>query len=139
MDSSSRQLILHGAIVLLYGLLCGAPYGRSINRGAPQRTVDAWRLAHSSLAIGAILMLIVAMVLPVLVVAPAVKWTIALALIVSSYSFCISLTLGPIVGHRGLASGGPLSARLVYLGNLAGAGGSLIGALGLLWGATVSL
>lgn len=139
MNPTTQHLVFHGAVVLVYALLCGAPYGRAINRGASTRTIEAWRLAHSSLTIGAMLMLVVAVVLPLLAITEPVKWFVALSLIVSSYAFCVSLTLGPILGYRGLTSAGPVSAKLVYVGNLVGAGGALLGALGLLYGTFVSL
>ena len=139
MSPTTLHLIFHGAVVLLYALLCGAPYGRAINKDATTRTIDAWRLAHSSLTIGAILMLVVALVLPLLTVGEPVRWFIALSFIVSSYAFCVSLTLGPVLGYRGLSAEGPLSAKLVYVGNIVGAGGALFGAVGLLYGSFVSL
>ena len=33
--SQAKQLILHGAIILLAGLLCGAPFGSAIVRQKP--------------------------------------------------------------------------------------------------------
>lgn len=139
MDPSARHLSLHAAIVLLIGLACGAPYGRAINRDAPAHTVHAWRVAHASLPIGATLMFAVAALLSSFAVAAAVKWGIAIALIVSSYAFCFSLPLSALVGHRGLSSAGPLSAKLVYAGNLLGAWASMVAALGLVYAGYASL
>lgn len=51
----------------------------------------------------------------------AVKWFIALSLIVSSYAFCLSLPLAAVVGHRGLSPEGPFAAKVVYAGNVVGA------------------
>lgn len=56
MHASARQLIFHAAVVLLIGLLCGAPYGRAITRGLPTTVAAAWRLAHGSLPLGAAVM-----------------------------------------------------------------------------------
>ena len=139
MNPTTLHLIFHGTVVLVYALLCGAPCGRAINRGATTRTIEAWRLAHSSLTIGAILMLVVALALPLLAITAPVRWFIALSFIVSSYAFCVSLTLGPILGHRGLSSDGQGATKLVYFGNIVGAGGALFGAVGLLYGSFVSL
>lgn len=139
MNSTTQHLIFHGSVVLVYAFLLGAPYGRAINRGASTRSVEAWRLAHSSLIMGAILMLVVALVLPLLAVAEPLRWFITLALIVSSYSFCVSLTLGPLLGHRGLSSKDSGSAKLVYVGNMIGAGGALLAGLGLLYASLVTL
>lgn len=68
MGSSARHLAFHGAVVLLVGLVCGAPYGRAINRGAAAHTVNAWRVAHASLPIGATVMLAVSGVVSAFVV-----------------------------------------------------------------------
>ena len=56
MGVSARYLVFNGAIVLLIGLLCGAPYGRAVVRQAPPHIVHSWRVAHLSLPIGATLM-----------------------------------------------------------------------------------
>jgi hypothetical protein len=139
MHASARQLAFHGAVVLLIGLLCGAPYGRAINRGAPTHVTNAWRLAHASLSIGAAVMLAVSGLLSAFTVGEPVRWLIAIALVVSSYAFCISLPLAAMVGHRGLSPGGPRSARLVYVGNSVGALASLVAAGMLVYAGFVSL
>jgi hypothetical protein len=138
MDPYSRQLVFHGTVVLLVGLLCGAPYGRAVNRNAPEQIVNSWRVAHGSLPLGAALMFGVAGVLAHLR-GGALKWVIALSFIVSSYAFCFSLPLAAVVGHRGLSSGGPATAKLVYAGNLVGALSSLVAAAALLYAAYISL
>ena len=63
MPTSARHLIFHAAVVLLFGLLLGAPYARAIKRGAAAHVVNSWRVAHLSLPIGATLMLATAPVL----------------------------------------------------------------------------
>jgi hypothetical protein len=139
MEPSARHLVFHGAIVLLIGLLCGGPYARAINRGAPAHIIQSWRVAHASLPMGAMVMFAVAALLSSFAVTGAVKWGIALALIVSSYAFCISLPLAAIVGHRGLSAGGPPSAKLVYAGNVLGAWLSMAAAAALVYASFVSL
>jgi hypothetical protein len=139
MEPAARTLVFNAAIVLIIGLLCGMPYGRAINRKASESLVHSWRVAHLALPIGAMLMFAVAAILTPFVVTTTVKWLIAVALIVSSYGFCFSLLLAPLVGHRGLSSKGPLAAKLVYLGNMVGAMSSLLAAVALLYAAYVSL
>ena len=51
-DSYCALLLVSGSLVLLIGLLAGYPYGKAITRQALEPVVRAWRLAHSSLAIG---------------------------------------------------------------------------------------
>ena len=139
MHAAARHLALHGAIVLLYGVLLGAPYARAINGHAPAHIVNAWRIAHQSLPIAAGLMLAVAAVLSHLSVNPVVLWLIAILLIASNYAFCVSMPLAAITGHRGLAPGGTGLGRVVFLGNVAGAWLSVAACAALLYAAAVSL
>jgi hypothetical protein len=139
MDSSARHLAFHGTIVLLFGLLCGGPYARAINQNAPAQIIHSWRVAHASLPIGAMLMLAVAGLLSSFETVVQVKWVIAVALITSSYAFCFSLPLAASVGHRGLSSHGPVSAKCVFLGNMLGASASVVAASALIYASYVSL
>jgi len=139
MDPSARHLAFHGTIVLLVGLLCGGPYARAVNRNAPAHIVRSWRVAHASLPIGAMLMLAVAALLSSFAVAGQIRWLIAVALIVSAYAFCFSLPLAAVVGQRGLSSRGPLSAKLVFAGNMLGAWASVVAAVVLIYAGFVSL
>lgn len=125
--------------MLLIGLLCGAPYGRAITGEAPAHRVSAWRLAHLSLPIGAILMFTVAPLLGGFAVGPRIKPLIAIALIVSAYSFCVALPLAALAGERGLSNKGPLRARVVFAGNALGAATSLLASVLLVYAAFKSL
>ncbi len=80
-----------------------------------------WRVAHLSLPIGAILMFAVAPLLASFAVAGQMKHWIAILLIVSGYSFAVALPLTAMVGERGLTYRGPLSAKVVFVGNTLGA------------------
>ena len=139
MEAPARYLVFHGSIVLLLGLLFGAPYARAIKRNAPAQIVNSWRVAHLSVPIGAMLMLAIAAVLGSLKTSDGTKWTLTWLLIVSSYAFCISTPLAAITGDRGLASGGKGLGKLVYVGNMIGAWGSLAAAIVLLVAAFLSL
>ncbi|SEJ08439.1 MULTISPECIES: hypothetical protein [unclassified Variovorax] len=140
MHPAARHLVFHGAIVLLFGLLLGAPYAKAIKRDAAAHIVNSWRVAHLSLPIGATLMLATAGVLSSLAVPGWAMWLIAVALIVSAYGFCVSTPLAAISGQRGLSSDGAAGlGRLVYAGNMVGAIASVAGAVALLGAAFVSL
>ena len=139
MEIYARQLVFHGAVVLLIGLLCGAPYGRAVNRKAPDHVIHSWRVAHLSIPLGATLMFAVAAILSHLRGSASFKWAVAVLFIVSTYSFCFSLPLAAVVGQRGLSPGGPTSAKLVYAGNVIGAVSSLLAAVGLVCMAYISL
>jgi hypothetical protein len=133
MSSAAHQLAFHGSIILLYGLLTGIPYGRSVVRKAPDHIVHAWRLIHSALSIGAVLMYSVAALLPAFNVSDSIKHVISLSLIATAYSLGIAMTLGALTGERGLAFKGNGSARMVYVFNALGAFASLIGAAVLVY------
>ncbi len=124
---------------MLIDLVCGVPYARAVNRSAAPGVVHSWRVAHAALPIGAVLMLGVAALLSSFAVAGKVKWLIAGALVVSSYAFCFSLPLAAVIGHRGLSSSGPFSAKLVFAGNMLGAWASIVGTGALIYAAFVSL
>lgn len=132
-------MIFHATVMLLVGLICGAPYGRAINRQQPASTIAAWRVAHASLPMGAALMIAIGAVQSSLKISSAVAWSMTWSFVISAYAFCVSLPLAAVVGHRGLSSEGPAKAKLVYLGNLVGAWGSMVGALLLLYASWVSL
>jgi hypothetical protein len=139
LETAARQLVLHGSVVLLLGLLFGAPYAKAIKNNAPAQIIHSWRVAHQSLPIGATLMLAVAAMLGFFQVGQEVKWALSSSLIVSGYAFCISTPLAAITGDRGLAVGSKGAARLVYLGNMVGAVTSLVAAALLLYSACRSL
>ncbi|HET9644503.1 MAG TPA: hypothetical protein VFP68_14390 [Burkholderiaceae bacterium] len=139
MESSARHLAFHAALVLLIGLLCGALYGRAVNRNAAAHIVHSWRVAHASLPMAAMLMFAIAAVLSAFIVPARVKWLISIALISSSYTFCISLPLAAVVGHRGLSMQGPPVAKLVFMGNMLGAWLSLAAAAVIIYAGYVSL
>jgi len=58
---------------------------------------------------------------------------------VSAYAFCFSLPLAAITGHRGLSSGSPVAAKLVFAGNVLGAMASLVASFALVYAGYVSL
>lgn len=140
MHTAARHLVFHAAVVLLFGLLLGAPYAKAIKRNAAAHIVNSWRVAHLSLPIGATLMLATAAVLSSLAVPAWALWLIAVALTVSAYGFCVATPLAALSGQRGLSSEGAAGwGKLVYLGNMVGAVASVVGAVALLAAAFVSL
>jgi hypothetical protein len=130
--------LFHAIIVLLVGLLAGIPWYRYQSE-KPEHIVDAWRLAHGSLSLGATMMVALSAVLTHLLVGVITKWLIVAAFVASGYSFCFALPIAAWVGHRGLSWLRPTSNKIVYLGNSVGAWSSLGGALVLLYAAYESL
>ncbi len=81
MDEAARHLMFHAVIVLLAGLLAGMPYGKAINAKINERLIEAWRVAHAALPIGAILMLVISVSFAGLNVAANLKWAISILII----------------------------------------------------------
>jgi hypothetical protein len=135
----TKHLILHGGIILLVGLLSGAGFGSAIVRGKAEATVRAWRVAHSGLVMGGVLLLALALVVPQLRLRGSVLALLVWMFVASSYGFAVALPVAAHYGHRGLTSDPPFLNRVVYAGNIIGAAGSLVGTLILLWGAYAAL
>ena len=139
MDIPARYLLFHASIVLLVGLLCGAPYGNAIVSKKSDEVIRAWKLAHGTLSLGATTMIAMAAVLSFLRVDELVHWILAGTFIASGYGFCVALTIEPFVGNRGLSWSGLWSNKVVFVGNVVGALSSLIGSIVLVYASYVSL
>ena len=85
-------------IVLLSGLLAGIPYGIAILKKSNERLINAWRVAHSALPMGAILLLVISVSFSGLNVAINLKWAISILFIISGYGFMVALLLGNVLG-----------------------------------------
>ncbi len=131
----TKQLIFHGGVILLIGLLCGVPLGSAVVRRKPEETVRAWRVAHSSLVMGGILLLAVAGIISHLELGAFGLALLVWAFVVASYGFALVLPLAAHYGHRGLSSDPPLLNRVLYFGNVLGAAGLLVGTIVLVRGA----
>lgn len=134
-DLESRYLLFNGAIVLLAGLLSGAPMGSAINRDKPEVTVRAWRVAHSGLTLGGVMMLTITVVISDLSLGRIMESVLVWSLIISGYGFVAALPLGAWTGQRGLKSRPNGINTVVYAGNLIGALGSMLATLILIYGA----
>ncbi len=135
----ATQLTLHGSVILLAGLLCGAPLGSAVARGKSEDTVRAWRVAHSSLVMGGILLLAVAGIFQHLTLGAWASALLVWAFVAASYVFAVVLPFGAYYGYRGLKYQPPLANRIMYVGNMAEAIGLLIGTVVLLAGAHAAL
>jgi len=126
------HLLLHALIVLLVGLLSGAPMGRAITRDLGEDKIRAWRVAHSGLSMGGIMLMAMALVIGALNLTGWPRLSVVAPAIASGYGFAIGLPFGAITGQRGLAENGNTKNRIVYIGNMIGAYGSLISVVSLI-------
>jgi hypothetical protein len=121
MNLAASLLVLDGLIVLLIGFWCGQPLRRAINAGASEQQVAAWRVAHSSLVSGGVMLLAIAAVLGQLSLSRSWQMAVAILMSISLYAFSYALTVGARTGHRGLVPQGAKPARRLYLANVMGA------------------
>ena len=135
----SLQLLFHGAIVLLIGLLSGIPYGSAITKEQGEEAIRAWRVAHSGLTMGGTTIIAFAAIINQLDINAIALSILVWSLVISGYGFSIALPYGAWVGHRGLAVGKTIESNIVYLGNVVGAVGSLVSTSTLIFGCLVSM
>ncbi|BAY38416.1 hypothetical protein NIES2111_27630 [Nostoc sp. NIES-2111] len=139
MNQLAIHLTLHGAIVLLIGLLSGIPYGTAITHKKSEDIVRGWRVAHSGLSMGGTTMIAISAVLSNLELNPVLGAILVWSSVISGYGFCIALPYGAWMGHRGLTSEKPVQNKVVYTGNMIGAIGSLISTLVLVFGCLITI
>jgi hypothetical protein len=135
----SLQLLFHGAIVLLIGLLSGMPYGSAITKKKGEEAIAAWRVAHSGLSMGGTTMIAFAAAIDLLEMNEIALLILVWSSVISGYGFCLALPYGAWVGHRGLSIGKTIESKIVYLGNILGATGSLVSTLALIFGCLQSM
>lgn len=126
MKRSQRQILLHGLIILLIGLLCGAPYGRAITHGWGDEAVRGWRIAHFSLVVGGIWLMVVAAVLPLFVLGARGRAVLVSSVVTSGYGFTVALVVAASGGVRGLEAGGSSLNVVSFVANMIAAVASLV-------------
>ena len=132
------HVILHGAIVLLVGLLCGIPFG-SVAARAGDDAARAWRVAHAGGAMLGVMLIAIAAVLPQLRLTDLVASLLAWSLVIGAYSFTLGVILAALTGARGLEPGGSATNVVVFLAYLVGALGTLLAVALTIAGAAAAL
>ena len=130
----SKCLLFNGSIVLLSGLLSGVPMGLSIIQENGVETVRAWRVAHSTLIMDGLLVIIVGLVVPSLSLGELASGILVWGLVISAYGFVLALTIGAWKGYRGLTPEPYGINTILYGGHIIGALGSLVGVVMLIYG-----
>lgn len=139
MDASDRErslLALHGAIVLLLGLLAGLPAVAEELAGVQPTT---WRAGHGALLLAGVWLLATAALLPGLVLAPRQRKALTWSLIATAYAFTAAVLIQAITGVRALAPHGTASSWVAYVANLATVATGLLAALLTVLGAKAAL
>ncbi|HVN85568.1 MAG TPA: hypothetical protein VMW17_12070 [Candidatus Binatia bacterium] len=121
------QMIAHGALVFLAGLLAGFPFaflllGKIVLWPIPGAIavampgdVRGWRMAHLEGILNGLTLIGVAAVGARLRLSERAQQTVAWALIVTAWGNMIASIVGPLFGGRGLAFGEGIANNLMYL------------------------
>jgi hypothetical protein len=139
MKRAQLQILLHGLIVLLVGLLCGIPYGRAITHDWGEEGVRAWRVAHFGLVVGGIWLMVVAGVSHLLVLTKRSIALLVYSVVTSAYGFTVALVVAAVGGVRGLELAGPALNVIAFLANAVAALASLLWVAVMLLGTIVAL
>lgn len=117
MKRAQLRILFHGLIILLVGLLCGVPYGRAITGGWGDEVVRGWRVAHLSLVVGGLWLLMVAAVSSLLVLDRRGITLLVGSIVTSGYAFTVALVVAASAGVRGLNATGPILNLVVFGAN----------------------
>ena len=137
MHRNERGLILvHGAAVLLLGLLLGlAAVFEELAGTQPQR----WRAGHGALLLAGVWLLAVAAVFPSLVLPHAQRRTLCWSLLVTVYAFTTAIVVQASTGIRMLSPAHSVAGWIGYAANIITVGAGLFAGILTLIGAVGAL
>lgn len=135
-DKYRLRLVLHGAIVLLVGLLSGLPTVVETFGGETERY---WHTAHEALIMMGVWMLAMASVLPALVLERRQTAAQFWALLLMGYGFVVALGLGGAIGVSPFAPGHTLGASVAFVFAVIGILGAVTSAALTVMGARAAL
>jgi hypothetical protein len=108
------RMALHGAVVILLGLLAGFPYALVVT-GAMAGEERAWRMAHGEGVENGLVILAVAAIGGLLSLDERRSRLCASMLIVAGYGNVVASIIGAATGNRGLAFALPIANIVVYV------------------------
>jgi len=115
MDRRQRTwLALHGAILLVIGMLAGVPYGQAIVDAWGDEAVRAWKLAHMEGLTNGLLVLAVAGVGGLLALGPRARRVLVATLLLGAWANTVGGIVAALVGVRGLDPKGAPENWLVF-------------------------
>ena len=134
-NSDRPRLILHGAIVLLVGLLCGLPTVVE----AIDESARVWHTAHEALIMTGIWILAASSLLPALLLPRREATALVWLLIVMGYGFVVALVLGGAIGVSPFEPGHTPAAFVAFVAALVGIFGAVLSAALTIRGAAAAL
>jgi len=124
------QMVFHGAIVVMLGLLAGFPHAFVIT-GQLAGEERAWRMAHLEGLLNGMLVMLAGAVGGALELGASQQRWLVWSLVAAAYGNVVASVLGASVGVRGLARAGPPANAVMNLLFWVAIGGILVG-VGLL-------
>lgn len=129
-----RFLLIHGMIVLFLGVLSGMPFWFAIILSRDEGVVRAWRVAHTTLIVCGLVMLVVSLISPQLALSRELRSLLAWLFVASGYGFVFALVVGAWMRRRGLLPWPVGVNTLLFAGHLIGAVGAILGIAILIYG-----
>ena len=108
------QMVLHGMVVILLGLLAGFPFALVVT-GDLAGEVRAWRTVHVGGVLNGLVVLAVGAAGGSLALSERQQWWVAVSLIVAAYGNIVASVIGASFGVRGLVPTGPASNLVVFV------------------------
>ena len=119
-----RRLVLHGAIILLVGLLCGLPSVVEEASGSGR----AWQAAHAALLMLGVWLIATAAVLPLLELARREREALLLTLTGGAYSFMTAVVIQAATGVRAVSPDVGGISLVAFAANLLAVLGTILAA-----------
>jgi hypothetical protein len=130
----SLQLVLHGAIFLMIGMLVGFPLTEAVTSGDPNRSAHQWGVLHDTFLVFGVILLAVGAVWQRLVLTARSGAVLLWSLVGSCYVSAVVMIVGAVTGVQGLSPSDAFSA-LLFAGFAVSLVGFLLGGWLLIWGA----
>jgi hypothetical protein len=119
-DRSQIQIILHGAILLFAGLVCGVPFAVAAGHAWGEEPVRAWRVAHTGAVTIGVALLAIGGIVHRLDLGKGARRVLLFSLLVAGYTFGFGIVIAAVGGTRGLAPTAPALNVVVFLVYMAG-------------------
>ncbi|MBX3027164.1 hypothetical protein KF840_19870 [bacterium] len=123
---AAAMLTFNGLLVLLAGLLAGAPYGAALVGEWGEAAARAWKLAHAEGVLNGLMLLALAGCAPSLPLGRAGERLVTWGAVLAAWGNVLGATLGALTGQRGLAPQGPAANWLVFVAFMFGMWGVLV-------------
>jgi hypothetical protein len=130
----NKYLILHGAIIILIGLLPGLVCWQTIIGRKRCEVIRNWRMAHVFLVTEGMFIVILGLSIPHLALSGLAVRVLVWLIIASGYGFAWAFIGGAWKGYCGLTPRPYGFNTILFLGHFIGAGGSLIGIAVIIYG-----